>query len=229
LLEGELFPGEYPLPADSYILRNDSDKTGCKFTNVTQDVAAGFTKLGLVTSALWTDVDKDGWMDLMIVGEFMPITCYKNNGGRTLCPFGKESLSHTSGWWNSLTAGDFDSDGDMDYIAGNLGLNTRYRGNQKEPLCIYANDYDKNGSIDPVMTYYCREQNILFTPVMNSLVRSGAMRLRFRSIKSMLMQRLKNPSFPRNWESAYVVCADWFETSYVENLATEIFGKGSAH
>ena len=143
---GRIVPGEYPLPADSYIFRNDSDKTSCRFTNVTEAVAPGFIKLGLVTSALWTDVDNDGWIDLMIVGEFMPITCYKNNEGKTFTPLAKESLGHTSGWWNSLTAGDFDNDGDTDYIAGNLGLNTRYRGNKKEPLCIYANDYDKNGS-----------------------------------------------------------------------------------
>ena len=137
---GRVIPGEYPMPADSYILRNDSDKTASRFTDVTKEVAPGFLKIGLVTSALWTDVDNDGWMDLMIVGEFMPITCYKNNGGKSFTPIGKDTLSHTSGWWNSLTGGDFDNDGDMDYIAGNLGLNTRYKGNEKEPLCIYASD-----------------------------------------------------------------------------------------
>ena len=151
---GRIVPGEYPLPADSYLFRNDSDKTGCRFANVTEAVAPGFIKLGLVTSALWTDVDNDGWIDLMIVGEFMPITCYKNNEGKTFTPLAKESLGHTSGWWNSLTGGDFDNDGDTDYIVGNLGLNTRYRGNKKEPLCIYASDYDKSGNIDPVMTTY---------------------------------------------------------------------------
>ena len=100
---GRIIPGEYPMPADSYILRNDSDKTASRFTDVTKEVAPGFLKIGLVTSALWTDVDNDGWMDLMIVGEFMPITCYKNNGGKSFTPIGKDTLSHTSGWWNSLT------------------------------------------------------------------------------------------------------------------------------
>ena len=220
---GRVVPGEYPLPADSYLLRNDSDKKQCRFSDVTQDVAPSFIKLGLVTSALWTDVDSDGWMDLMIVGEFMPITCYKNDGGKTFTPLGKESLSHTSGWWNSLTAGDFDQDGDMDYIAGNLGLNTRYRGNKKEPLCIYANDYDKNGSIDPVMTYYLQGTKHIVHARDELISQITAMRLRFRKYKDYADATFEQSFLPTELESAYVVCSDWFETSYVENLGSAKF------
>jgi len=218
---GRLVPGEYPLPADSYLLRNDSDKTPSsrgRFTNVTETVAPGLIKLGLVTSALWTDVNNDGWIDLMIVGEFMPITCYKNNGGKTFTPFGKKSLSHTSGWWNSLTAGDFDSDGDVDYIAGNLGLNTRYRGSTKEPLCIYANDYDKNGSLDPVMTYYLQGTKHIVHARDELISQISAMRLRFKKYKEYADATFEKSFLPSELESAYVVCSEWFETSYVENL-----------
>ena len=215
---GRIVPGEYPLPADSYIFRNDSDKTSCRFTNVTEAVAPGFIKLGLVTSALWTDVDNDGWIDLMIVGEFMPITCYKNNEGKTFTPLAKESLGHTSGWWNSLTAGDFDNDGDTDYIAGNLGLNTRYRGNKKEPLCIYANDYDKNGSLDPVMTYYLQGTKHIVHARDELISQITAMRLRFRKYEEYANATFEQSFLPAELESAYVVCSEWFETSYVENL-----------
>src|SRR5260221_12664549 len=90
----------------------------------------------------------------MIAGEFMPITCYKNNQGKSFTPFGKDAFAHTSGWWNSLTAGDFDNDGDMDYIAGNLGLNTRYKGKEKETLGIFARDNNRNGTLESVMTCY---------------------------------------------------------------------------
>ena len=215
---GRIVPGEYPLPADSYLFRNDSDKTGCRFTNVTEAVAPGFIKLGLVTSALWTDVDNDGWIDLMIVGEFMPITCYKNNEGKTFTPLAKESLGHTSGWWNSLTGGDFDNDGDTDYIAGNLGLNTRYRGNRKEPLCIYANDYDKNGSVDPVMTYYLQGTKHIVHARDELISQISAMRLRFRKYEEYADATFDQSFLPAELESAYVVCSEWFETSYVENL-----------
>ena len=214
---GRIVPGEYPLPADSYLFRNDSDKTGCRFTNVTEAVAPGFIKLGLVTSALWTDVDNDGWIDLMIVGEFMPITCYKNNEGKTFTPLAKESLGHTSGWWNSLTGGDFDNDGDTDYIAGNLGLNTRYRGNRKEPLCIYASDYDKSGSIDPVMTMYSEGVQQIVHAWDDMVKQMNPIRARFRTYLPYAETSFEDSFTKAELESAYVVCGEWFETSYIEN------------
>ena len=215
---GRIVPGEYPLPADSYLFRNDSDKTGCRFTNVTEAVAPGFIKLGLVTSALWTDVDNDGWIDLMIVGEFMPITCYKNNEGKTFTPLAKESLGHTSGWWNSLTGGDFDNDGDTDYIAGNLGLNTRYRGNRKEPLCIYANDYDKSGNIDPVMTMYSEGVQQIVHAWDDMVKQMNPIRSRFRTYLPYAETAFEDSFTKAELESAYVVCGEWFETSYIENV-----------
>jgi len=88
----------------------------------------------------------------MLAGEFMPITFIKNKNGKldAHSPF---TIHHSPGWWNSITAADFDEDGDIDYIAGNLGLNSRHKASSKEPLCIYAKDYDKNGRINPVMCY----------------------------------------------------------------------------
>jgi hypothetical protein len=220
---GRIVPGEYPLPADSYLLRNDmirrqvgAGKTG-QFTDVTKEVAPGFPKLGLVTAALWTDVDNDGWVDLMIAGEFMPITCYKNNKGKSFTPFGKDAFAHTSGWWNSLTAGDFDNDGDMDYIAGNLGLNTRYKGNEKEPLCIYARDYDRNGSLDPVMTYYVQGTKYIVHARDELISQISVMRLRFRKYKEYSEATFDESFLKSELDSAYVVCSEWFQTSYIEN------------
>jgi hypothetical protein len=215
---GRIVPGEYPLPADSYIFRNDSDKAGCRFTNATEVVAPGLIKLGLVTSALWTDVDNDGWIDLMIVGEFMPITCYKNNEGKTFTLLTNESLGHTSGWWNSLAAGDFDMDGDTDYIAGNLGLNTRYRGNKNEPLCIYANDYDKSGSIDPVMIMYSDGVQQIVHSWDDMVKQMTPIRARFRTYLPYAEATFEDSFTKVELASAQVVCGEWFETSYIENL-----------
>lgn len=215
---GRIVRGEYPLPADSYIFRNDTKNTVCKFTDVTKEIAPTFLKLGLVTSALWTDVDNDGWMDLMIVGEFMPITCYKNNQGKSFTAFGKDSFAHTSGWWNSLTLGDFDNDGDTDYIAGNLGLNTRYKGNEKEPLCIYAKDYDKNGSLDPVMTYYLQGTKHIVHARDELISQISAIRARFRTYKDYSEATFEESFLKSELESAYVTCSERFETSYIENV-----------
>ena len=220
---GRIIPGQYPLAADSYILKNDSEKSSCHFTDVTKEVAPQFLKLGLVTSSLWTDVDKDGWVDLMIVGEFMPISFFKNNQGKSFSPFGAEALSHTSGWWNSVTAADFDNDGDMDYIAGNLGLNTRYKGSAKEPVCVYANDYDKNGSIDPIMTYYLQGTKYVVHARDELISQISVMRLRFRKYKEYSETTFDKSFLPAELESAYVLCSEWFETSYIENLGNGKF------
>ena len=215
---GRIIPGEYPMPADSYLLRNDTQENVCRFTDVTREAAPDFIKLGLVTSALWTDVDNDGWVDLMIVGEFMPITCYKNNGGKTFTSINKDGFAHSSGWWNSLTAGDFDTDGDIDYIAGNLGLNTRYKGNKTEPLCIYASDYDKSGSIDPVMTMYIQGEEQVAHSWDDMVKQMNPIRARFKTYQPYAEASFGKSFSEAEIKSAYKVCGEWFQTSYIENV-----------
>lgn len=120
---GRVVPGEYPLAPASFLLRNDSGK----FTDVTDTLCPQLSDLGMVTSALWSDVDGDGTSDLILAGEFMPITMLRNTGTEFVNVTQKAGLSKTSGWWNSLASADFDNDGDIDIIAGNLGTNSRFR------------------------------------------------------------------------------------------------------
>lgn len=219
---GRIIPGEYPMPANSYLLRNDSKGKAVQFTDVTKEISPGLLNLGLVTSGLWTDVDDDGWMDLLIVGEFMPITYFRNKEGSGFEKKESPLLAHSTGWWNSLTAGDFDRDGDMDYLAGNLGLNSRYKGTIKEPLCINANDYDKNGSIDPVMSLYINgEKQIAHS--WDDLVRQmNPIRARFRTYDPYAKATFEKSFLPEEIGASYQVCVEWFETSYIENQ-----GKGN--
>lgn len=151
---GRLIPGNYPLPANSYLLENVSTKANPKFVNATQKIAPFLEKLGMVTDARWTDYDNDGWTDLIIVGEWMPITVLKNNQGEFENITEQLDLADSNGWWFSIEEGDFDGDGDMDFIAGNLGLNYKYKANENETFDIYFNDFDNNKTNDIVLSYF---------------------------------------------------------------------------
>jgi len=107
----------------------------------------------MVTDAVWADIDRDSWLDLVVVGEMMPITVFKNNKGR-LERQNIKSLNDSEGFWNCISSGDFDQDGDPDFVVGNLGLNSRYRVSATQPMRIYAGDYDGNGRLDAIGTYY---------------------------------------------------------------------------
>ncbi|MGE5944541.1 MAG: VCBS repeat-containing protein, partial [Flavobacteriales bacterium] len=149
---GRQVPGSYPSPADSFVLINKSDKKIVKFSTSSSDV---FKDLGMATSAIITDIDNDTWPDIIIVGEWMPIRVFKN----VKTGFKEVSKSmgldeDSAGWWWSINQGDFDNDGDMDYIVGNNGLNYKYKAKEDETFDIYVNDFDGNNKTDIVLSYY---------------------------------------------------------------------------
>ena len=151
---GRLLPGKYPLPAKSYILRNDGGNgEEIKFTDLTNELAQELEEAGLVTSALWDDFDDDGKLDLIITGEWMPIRFFKNTGTAFEEVTEKLGFGNYTGWWYDLQKLDVDADGDMDYLAGNLGLNYKYKASTKAPFEIYSNDFDENGTTDIVLSY----------------------------------------------------------------------------
>ena len=149
-ISGRVDPWNYPKPVSSMILRNDTKDGKIKFTDVTSTVAKDLLNIGLTCDALFTDFDNDGWPDLVLVGEWMPVTFLKNDHGIFKNITKNTGISDQVGWWNSITAGDFDNDGDIDYIVGNLGENSFYRASDKYPVSVYASDFDKNGSYDPI-------------------------------------------------------------------------------
>lgn len=151
---GRQTPGMYPLPANSYILRNDSRDSFVKFTNVSDEIAPGLHKLGMVTDAQWTDINKDGQHDLLIVGEWMAPTIFIYINGKFIDKSVDYGLNNFVGWWNSVKIVDLDKDGDLDFVAGNLGLNYKYKATTREPFKIYAEDFDDNGVLDIVLGYY---------------------------------------------------------------------------
>ena len=145
-----LIPSYYGLPSDQLLLLNDGHGN---FSDVTSSFAPQFKKLGLVTDAQWFDYDDNGFLDLIVVGEWMPVTLFTNNGRNLIKMEDTPGLQKSDGWWNRIVSSDLDSDGDMDFVLGNLGQNSKFKPTPSSPISLYVNDFDQNGSIEPIFAF----------------------------------------------------------------------------
>ncbi len=143
-----LVPRNWPLAGTSFLLENQDGK----LVDVTAQRAPGLIDAGLVTGALWSDIDNDGWQDLVVALEWGPVRCLRNDQGQLVDRTRESGLEPYLGWWNSVASGDIDNDGDMDLVALNAGLNTKYHGSPEHPVQLFARDFDNNGTLDLVET-----------------------------------------------------------------------------
>lgn len=148
---GRVVPWRYGLDPPSVLLRNDGHG---RFTDVTAAAAPELARIGMVTDALWTDVDGDRRVDLVVVGEWMPIAIFHNAGGGKLVRLHPPGLERSDGWWNRIVAADFTGDGRPDFLVGNLGLNSRLRATATEPATMIVSDFDGNGFVEQVVSTY---------------------------------------------------------------------------
>ena len=148
---GRVVPWHYGVDPRSMLLQNDGHG---HFTDVTARLAPDLEHVGMVTDAVWRDVDGDGRLDLIVVGEWMPITIFHNAGGGKLVRLKTPGLEHSEGWWNRIIAGDFTGKGRVDFIVGNLGLNTRLHASDAEPATMYVKDFDGNGVSEQIVSVY---------------------------------------------------------------------------
>ncbi|MFL5612633.1 MAG: VCBS repeat-containing protein [Gemmatimonadaceae bacterium] len=148
---GRVIPWAYGANPRSMLLHNDGRG---HFTNVTAKLAPELEQVGMVTDAVWRDIDGDGRLDLIVVGEWMPITVFHNEGHGKLKKIQVPGLENTEGWWNRIVAADVNGDGKIDFVVGNLGLNGRLHATPKEPLTMYVKDFDSNGSMEQIISMY---------------------------------------------------------------------------
>ncbi|MEO5603444.1 MAG: VCBS repeat-containing protein, partial [Cyclobacteriaceae bacterium] len=210
---GRMHPGKYPLPGKSYLLRNDDGK----FSDVTLDIASELQRIGMVTAALWTDFDNDGQIDLMVAGEWMPLTFFRNDNGRFTNFTENSGLLHSTGWWNSLVSADFDSDGDTDYVAGNTGMNSRYKPTVEEPLAIFTKDFDENGTLDPIQTCYIQGHQQVLHSRDEVIAQVNFMRKRFPRYANFAKATFSEIFTSKDLQGAYVLKAEIFKSIYVQN------------
>jgi hypothetical protein len=139
-------PGKYPISPVSRLLQNDSTKGVVRFVDVTESDAVGLAQTGMVTSALWSDVDGDGDVDLLVTHEWGPVKLFRNNNGQLVDATKEARLESRLGWWNGVNGCDVDHDGDIDYVVTNFGLNTKYRASSKEPVLMHYGDFEGYGN-----------------------------------------------------------------------------------
>lgn len=201
---GASIPESYPRAARSMLLQNNTVKADApSFVDLGHTIQPELGDLGIVRSALWSDYDNDGWQDLLIVGEFMPLTIFKNEKGK-LVRVAEDQLPSQKGIWNSINGHDLDQDGDIDYVLGNFGLNSKYKPTEQEPVKIYVDDFDQNGIIDPIMTYF-------------SAGREVPVHLRDDIFKQLVLLKKKMPTYKKYAEATIT---DVISTELLKNTPT---------
>jgi hypothetical protein len=221
---GRLVPRSYPKPAKSYILRNDGLQNGTpKFIDVTEVIAPDLMQAGMVTDGVWTDFDQDGQKDLVVVGEWMPLTFLKNHNGTFENKTQEYGLSKTTGWWYSILAEDFDDDGDTDFVAGNLGLNYKYQATIDESFDVFAYDYDKNGNMDIVLGYYNAGTQYPLRGRQCSSQQIPAISIKFEDYNSFAEATLEEVYSEGDLSASLHYQAHTFASSYIENHGDQSF------
>lgn len=214
---GRQQPGNYPLPGKSYILENTSTKEDPKFVDVTEMIAPGLSAIGMVTDASWMDINEDDQIDLVIVGEWMPITVFLNENGSFQNRTKEMGLEDTTGWWFSIAEGDFDKDGDVDMVAGNLGLNFKYKATEKETFDIYFNDFDQNNSGDIVLSYFNGGKKYPVRGRECSSQQIPAIKKKFKDYASYSIATLEDVYTEKDLENSLHYQVKSFASVYLEN------------
>ncbi|SHG21092.1 VCBS repeat-containing protein [Flagellimonas flava] len=217
---GRVLPGEYPESPRSFILINDGKG---QFSDGTENVNPDLKFPGMVTDAIWSDINSDGNLDLIVVGEWMPIRVFSNSGNKL------EEITQTcgnkdsEGFWNSIIGEDFDNDGDMDFVVGNFGLNSQLKASLSEPATLYVKDFDGNGSLDPVLCSYIMGEEYPAFSKDDLVEQLNGLKSKYVNYKDYANERITDIFTSEELDGATTLVAKNLSTGYLENLGNDQF------
>ncbi|MGN7516165.1 MAG: VCBS repeat-containing protein [Allomuricauda sp.] len=218
--------GKYPLAERSYLLKNDNGV----LRDITDKYVPELRNVGMVTDAIWADFDGDKKQDLIVLGEFMPITFFKNEGASFL-KIDKTGIENDLGWWESVKSIDIDGDGDLDFVAGNLGMNNFYQPTKERPVYMVAKDFDNNGSQDPICFAHFKNEEGKYKPYPVNFwgdlnVQSPIFRGKFDYFREYADATLNTLFDEDEFHDATVLKGNFDRSIYLENLGD---GKFTSH
>jgi hypothetical protein len=223
----DLFVGSRSLPwlygmnPESHLLINDGQGN---FTDETSSRAPDLSEVGMVTDAVWADLNKDDYPDLVVVGEWMPVTVFYNQRGKFVNVTRACGLQNTHGWWNTVVAADFNQDGFVDLVAGNLGLNSILKATKEKPVQLFINDFSGDGKPDQILTYYNGNKSYPLASADQMFANIPSLQTQYATYAGYAGESVQNIFPGEQLEAATVRTATEFASILLMNNGDETFG-----